>query len=154
MATHVSAMGKPVDMASLRQRNQHVRAVGNMNVDAEGNTLDSNNQVIEDSTNRVNRVYNRTTQNPSASRRPAPQARSRATEQPPAAEAPQPAPQPEVAPPTAVISPQAPAPTPEPSFERNPLIRLPDEDDGEEDIGDLADYDAEEPVGKETPKKK
>jgi hypothetical protein len=152
MATHVSAMGKPVDMASLRQRNQHVRAVGNMNVDAEGNTLDSHNNIIDDSTNRVNRMYNRTTQNPQASSRVAP---ARAV---PKAQAPQPdvvppTPAPQVAPPTAVIPPQAPVAAPEPSFERNPLIRYPDEDD-EDDIVDLSEYDAEEPVGKETPKKK
>jgi hypothetical protein len=154
MAIHRSANGKAVDMAKLRAQNQHVRAVGNMNVNANGDTLDSNNMVIDDSTNRVNRVYGKTTQNVGAAvRRSAPKA-------PPTPPAPvqsvqqAPAPQPEVAPPTAVIPPQAPAPTPEPSFERNPLIRLPDEDDGEEDIGDLADYDAEEPVGKETPKKK
>ena len=146
-------MGKPVDMSTLRQRNQHVRAVGNMNVDAEGNTLDSNNQIIEDSTNRVNRVYNRTTQNPSATQRPAPKARPRPEHTPPPVAEVAPPPTPEVAPPTPVIRRQQP-PASQPSFEHNPLIRLPDEDDGEEDIGDLAEYDAEEPVGKETTKKK
>ena len=63
---HTSAMGKSINMEALRQKNQHTRAVGNMNVDAAGNTLDSNNNIISDSSRRVNEVYNRAAQNPGA----------------------------------------------------------------------------------------
>ena len=48
MATHRSAMGKEVDMSALRQRNEKTRAVGNMNVNARGDIIDSNGQVIND----------------------------------------------------------------------------------------------------------
>lgn len=119
-------MGKPVDMAGLRQKHRNVRAVGNMNVDAEGNTLDSHNNIIDDSTNRVNRMYNRTTQNPSAVNRPVPQVRSRAT------------PKPEVdhvAPPPVV---------PVPVTETEVSSR---------ELQDLSEFDSEEPVGKEQPKR-
>ena len=39
-----SAMGKTVDMGSLLLRNEQTRAVGNMNVNARGDRLDSNNK--------------------------------------------------------------------------------------------------------------
>lgn len=120
-------MGKPVDMAGLRQKNRNVRAVGNMNVDAEGNTLDSHNNVIDDSTSRVNRVYNRTTQNPSATNRPAPQVRSRVTPAPDASK---------VVPAPSVVS-------------VNEAPEL-----SQRELNDLSEFDSEEPVGKEQPKKK
>lgn len=69
MSKYRTAMGKSLDMGILRAKNQNVRAVGNMNVDAAGNTLDSNNEVISDSTKRVNQVYGKTTVNPGASPR-------------------------------------------------------------------------------------
>jgi hypothetical protein len=62
-------MGQSIDMAALRQRNKNTRAVGNMNVNANGDTVDSENRVISDSTQRVNRVYNKTTVNPGAQTR-------------------------------------------------------------------------------------
>jgi hypothetical protein len=57
MATHRSAMGKEVDMAALRQKNDKTRAVGNMNVNARGDIIDSNGQVINDNNKRVNEYY-------------------------------------------------------------------------------------------------
>jgi hypothetical protein len=42
-----SAQGKTVDLGAIKLRNEHVRAVGNMNVNARGDVLDSNNNVIE-----------------------------------------------------------------------------------------------------------
>lgn len=69
MSKYRTAMGKTLDMGILRSRNQNVRAVGNMNVDAAGNTLDSNNEVISDSAKRVNQVYGKTTVNPGAAPR-------------------------------------------------------------------------------------
>ena len=41
-----SAMGKPVDLGSLILENENIRAVGNMNVNARGDVLDSANQEI------------------------------------------------------------------------------------------------------------
>ena len=55
--TYRSAMGKTVDMDKLRQQNETVRAVGNMNVNARGDILDSHNNVINDSSHRVNKMY-------------------------------------------------------------------------------------------------
>jgi outer membrane biosynthesis protein TonB len=63
-STHKSAMGKPVDMAGLRARNEKVRAIGNMQVNARGDVIDSNNQVVGQGTQRVNRVYNKATSAP------------------------------------------------------------------------------------------
>jgi hypothetical protein len=56
-----SAMGKSVDMGSLLLQNERVRAVGNMNVNARGDRLDSNNQIVEPKNQQVQRRYNRQT---------------------------------------------------------------------------------------------
>jgi hypothetical protein len=60
MSKHRTAMGKTVDMGSLITRNEKVRAVGNMRVNARGDLLDSNNRVIQDATKRVGDSYNNT----------------------------------------------------------------------------------------------
>lgn len=60
MAVHRSAMGKSVDMATLAAQNEKTRAVGNMNVNARGDILDSNNRVIKDNTRRVKASYTNT----------------------------------------------------------------------------------------------
>ena len=52
-----SAMGKTVDMGSLLLQNERVRAVGNMNVNARGDRLDSNNQIVEPKNQQVQRRY-------------------------------------------------------------------------------------------------
>ena len=52
-----SAMGKNVDMAALRQKNEQIRAVGNMNCNSRGDTIDSNGNVIQDNNKRVNEYY-------------------------------------------------------------------------------------------------
>ena len=54
---HKSAMGRSVDMAALRAKNDRVRAVGNMNVNARGDVIDSNNEIINDNNKRVNEYY-------------------------------------------------------------------------------------------------
>ena len=56
-----SAMGKTVDMGSLLLQNERVRAVGNMNVNARGDRLDSNNTIVEPKNQQVQRRYNRQT---------------------------------------------------------------------------------------------
>lgn len=58
MAIHRTAMGKAVDMSSLSSQNEKTRAVGNMNVNARGDIVDSNNRVIQDNTKRVTATYN------------------------------------------------------------------------------------------------
>lgn len=55
-----SAMGKSVDMGSMVAKNEKVRAVGNMNVNARGDILDSNNKIIRDNTQRVKESYKNT----------------------------------------------------------------------------------------------
>lgn len=54
-----SAMGKTVDLGALMLENEHVRAVGNMNVNARGDILDGGNRVIEPKNRQVQRQYNR-----------------------------------------------------------------------------------------------
>jgi hypothetical protein len=56
-----SAMGKPVDLGALFLQNEHTRAVGNMNVNARGDILDSANRVVETKTRQAQRKYRRQT---------------------------------------------------------------------------------------------
>ena len=48
-----SAQGKSVDLGTIMLQNEHVRAVGNMNVNARGDIVDSNNKVIETKNRRI-----------------------------------------------------------------------------------------------------
>jgi hypothetical protein len=66
MKNYKSAMGKPVDMGALAARNEHTRAVGNMSVNARGDTIDSNGRVIRPVTDKVNEAYGKTVGNKSA----------------------------------------------------------------------------------------
>jgi hypothetical protein len=50
-------MGKPVDLGSLILQNEGVRAVGNMNVNARGDQLNSDNRVIETKNQRVQKQH-------------------------------------------------------------------------------------------------
>jgi hypothetical protein len=52
-----TAMGKTVDMGQLMLENEQVRAVGNMNVNARGDLLDSGNRVIDPKPRQVQRQY-------------------------------------------------------------------------------------------------
>jgi hypothetical protein len=56
-----SAQGKTVDMGALILQNEQVRAVGNMGVNAAGDLVDSNNQVIDQRNRQVQRQYNKQT---------------------------------------------------------------------------------------------
>jgi predicted amidohydrolase len=42
-----TARGLEIDMGAIELKNEHVRAVGNMNVNARGDTIDSTGQIIE-----------------------------------------------------------------------------------------------------------
>lgn len=55
--THKTAMGKSIDMAALRAKNEKTRAIGNLNCNARGDIIDSHDNVIEDGTKRVNDFY-------------------------------------------------------------------------------------------------
>lgn len=59
---HITANGVPFDMAAFRAKNELTRAVGNMNVNARGDVLDSNNNIIENRNNIVNRMYEKVMQ--------------------------------------------------------------------------------------------
>jgi len=61
---HRTANGKQVDMGSLRLKNENVRAVGNMKVNARGDIVDDNNQVISSKPNQVKQNYNNQVSNP------------------------------------------------------------------------------------------
>ena len=66
MENYRSAMGKMVDMAALAAKNEHVRAVGNMKVNARGDLIDSNGNVIQPVTERVTDNYSQSVGNKSA----------------------------------------------------------------------------------------
>jgi hypothetical protein len=66
MKSYKSAMGKNVDMAALATRNEHTRAVGNMNVNARGDTIDASGRVVRPVTDKVNEAYGKTVGNKSA----------------------------------------------------------------------------------------
>ena len=59
-----SANGKPIDMGALRQRNEKVRAVGNMNVNARGDLVNDDNEIIQARNQQINKQYNKQVQNP------------------------------------------------------------------------------------------
>jgi hypothetical protein len=61
---HRSANGKQIDMGSLRLKNESVRAVGNMKVNARGDLVDDKNQVITTKNQQVNQNYNNQVTNP------------------------------------------------------------------------------------------
>lgn len=61
-----SAQGKMVDLGTIMLQNEHVRAVGNMKVNARGDKIDSLNQVIETRTERIQRHNNSTSTNVSS----------------------------------------------------------------------------------------
>ena len=50
-----SAQGKSIDLGTIKLRNEHVRAVGNMNVNARGDVLDSANNVIDTRSRQIQR---------------------------------------------------------------------------------------------------
>lgn len=57
-----TAMGKTLDMGALILKNEQVRAVGNMNVNARGDLLDSTNQSIDKKNQQVQRQYRQSSQ--------------------------------------------------------------------------------------------
>ena len=45
--TYKTAMGKTIDMGSMSVANEKIRAVGNMSVNARGDIIDSNNNIVK-----------------------------------------------------------------------------------------------------------
>lgn len=58
-----TAQGRMVDLGALQLKNEHVRAVGNMKVNARGDKIDSNNRPIESRNQQVSRQYRRQVSN-------------------------------------------------------------------------------------------
>jgi hypothetical protein len=54
---HRTAKGKMFDMGAMRAKNELVRAVGNMQVNARGDTIDNQGNIINDRNKRVNERY-------------------------------------------------------------------------------------------------
>ena len=59
-----TAQGKTIDMGSLALKNEQVRAVGNMKVNARGDLLDETGRVISARGAQVNHDYNNQVQRP------------------------------------------------------------------------------------------
>ena len=57
--TYRTANGKVVDMGKLMLQNENIRAVGNMGVNARGDLLDHQNQVISTKGQQVKKQYDR-----------------------------------------------------------------------------------------------
>jgi hypothetical protein len=66
MANYKTAMGKTVDMSALAAKNEKTRAVGNMKVNARGDTIDAQGHITKTATTKVNDSYNKTVGNRSA----------------------------------------------------------------------------------------
>lgn len=63
---HRTAQGKVLDMAALIAKNEKTRAVGNMKVNARGDTVDSHGRIVEPVTNKVANAYAKTVGNKGA----------------------------------------------------------------------------------------
>jgi len=66
MAKYRTALGKVIDMSTLAAKNEKTRAVGNMKVNARGDTIDSLGRVVKPATSKVNEAYGKTVGNRSA----------------------------------------------------------------------------------------
>ena len=66
MTNYRTALGKVVDMSALAAKNEKTRAVGNMKVNARGDTIDAHGQIIKSATVKANDSYNKTVGNRSA----------------------------------------------------------------------------------------
>jgi len=66
MRQYRTAQGKQIDMAALAAKNERVRAVGNMKVNARGDTIDATGKVVVPVTQKVGEKYQKTVGNRSA----------------------------------------------------------------------------------------
>lgn len=58
-----TAQGKMIDLGALQLRNENVRAVGNMSVNARGDVIDADNRPIDTKNKQVSRQYRKQTSN-------------------------------------------------------------------------------------------
>ena len=56
-----TAQGQSIDLGAIVLKNEHVRAVGNMNVNARGDRIDNDNRVVDERSQQVQRQTERTT---------------------------------------------------------------------------------------------
>jgi hypothetical protein len=61
--TYRTAQGKIVDLGALQLKNEHIRAIGNMNVNSRGDLVDANNQPIDTRNQQVDRQYQKQVSN-------------------------------------------------------------------------------------------
>lgn len=73
MSKYRSAQGKMIDMTALASQNEKARAVGNMKVNARGDTIDSEGKIVIPVTEKVAEKYSRTVGQRTAQARPKPQ---------------------------------------------------------------------------------
>ncbi len=66
MSKYKTAMGKTIDMSRILAKNEHIRAVGNMSVNARGDTIDSKGNVVVPVTKKVGSAYQKTVTNRTA----------------------------------------------------------------------------------------
>ena len=66
MAQYRTAQGKSIDMGALIAKNERVRAVGNMKVNARGDTIDNNGKIVVPVTQKVGEKYQKSVGNRSA----------------------------------------------------------------------------------------
>jgi hypothetical protein len=66
MKQYRTAQGKIIDMSTLAAKHEKVRAVGNMKVNARGDTIDANGKIIIPVTQKVGESYQKTVGNKSA----------------------------------------------------------------------------------------
>lgn len=66
MAKYRTAQGKVIDMSQLAAKNEKVRAVGNMSVNARGDTIDGQGRVVLPVTKKVGDKYQKTVSNRAA----------------------------------------------------------------------------------------
>lgn len=66
MSKYRTAQGKTLDMAALAARNEKTRAVGNMKVNARGDTIDATGKIVQPVTQKVGAKYQNSVGNRSA----------------------------------------------------------------------------------------
>ena len=66
MGIYKTAQGKRLDMSILARKNERTRAVGNMSVNARGDTIDAQGKIIVPVTKKVGDKYQRTVSNRAA----------------------------------------------------------------------------------------
>ncbi len=66
MAKYRTALGKVLDLSALSSKNEKTRAVGNMKVNARGDTIDAYGNIIKPITEKVTEAYSKTVGNRAA----------------------------------------------------------------------------------------